>query len=120
MIMPSCERRSCLLPDSAVRLAAARSRNRKNTSPHAENAQSCTKLIGTANGMPPDTAAVLDRQYTLFEAADRRHQLGPEALHQMGIAPIMILEEVNAVSRRLHGQIGHVDRDRFGKVDMLL
>src|SRR5690349_19761787 len=50
--------------------------------------------------------------------ADRRHKLRTVTLHQVRVATVVILQKLDAVSSRLNGEIGHVDRDRNRKIDL--
>src|SRR3954454_9727803 len=52
--------------------------------------------------------------------AHRRCELRAEALHQMRVAAVMVLEEADAIGGRLGGEIGHVDWNGLGQVDFLL
>src|SRR5438270_7734361 len=58
--------------------------------------------------------------HRLAEAAHRRRQLGPVALHKMSVAAIGIRHELDAAGRGLRSQIGHVDWHGSGQVDLFL
>src|SRR5437763_2718090 len=93
----------------------------KNSRPDAENAQNWTKLIGTGDGIKADySSCIILSIHLLAKTAYRRHQLGAEPLHQVRVAAVMIGHELDSVGGRLRRQVGHIDRNRFGQVDLFL
>src|SRR4051794_30256686 len=58
--------------------------------------------------------------YAWLFSAHRRCELRSEALHQMRVAAVMVLEEADSIGGGLGGQIGHVDWNRPRQIDFLL
>src|SRR5690348_10081899 len=77
--------------------------------------------MGCAANMPRSYSGCI-MPSTQFELtpADGSHQLRAVALHQVSVAAVVVLEELHAVLRGLHGEIGHVNGNRLGQIDLFL